>query len=283
MYVPVTQLDMVSKYIGPQEDDVRLKLHRLGGTEWQKTKTRVRKAVKDLAKGLIALYSERMQTQGYAFSPDTDWQNDFERRFEFEETDDQLRCVDEIKERYGAPGPDGPPALRGRGLRQDRGGPARRLQMRHARASSAPFWCPPPSWPGSIIKPSCRRMEGFPVTVELLYRFRTPKQQEETIRHLRSGEVDMVVGTHRLLSKDVRFHDLGLVIIDEEQRFGVAQKEKLKELFNNGGCAHACRPPPSPAPSTWPCRASGTCPSSRKRRRTVTRCRPMCWNTTRAC
>ena len=230
LYVPVTQLDMVSKYIGPSGDDVRVKLHRLGGAEWQKTKTRVRKAVKDLAKGLIALYSQRMHTPGYAFAPDTDLQNDFERRFEFDETDDQLRCIDEIK------------------YDMERAVPMDRLLCgdvgfgKTEVALRAAFKCISEGKQCVLLVPTTilawqhyqtilRRMEGLPVTIELLNRFRSAKQQEETLRHLRSGEADMVVGTHRLLSKDVSFHDLGLVIIDEEQRFGVAQKEKLKELF----------------------------------------------------
>lgn len=232
LYVPVTQLDMVSKYIGPSGDDVRVKLHRLGGTEWQKTKTRVRKAVKDLAKGLIALYSERMHTAGYAFSPDTDLQNDFERRFEFEETDDQLRCIDEIKYDMERPVP------MDRLLCGDVGFGKTEVALRAAfkcisEGKQCVLLVPTTILAWQHYQTILRRMEGLPVTIELLNRFRSPKQQEETLRHLRSGEADMVVGTHRLLSKDVQFHDLGLVIIDEEQRFGVAQKEKLKELFKS--------------------------------------------------
>ena len=230
LYVPVTQLDLVSKYIGAQGEDAKLKLHRLGGSDWQKTKSRVKASVKDMAKQLIRLYAERMHTEGYAFSPDTDLQNDFERRFAYEETDDQLRCVEEIKYDMERPVP------MDRLLCGDVGFGKTEVALRAA------FKCIAEGKQCAILVPTTilawqhyqtilQRMEGIPVTVDLLNRFRSAKQQAETIRKLRSGEVDLVVGTHRLLSKDVAFHDLGLVIVDEEQRFGVAQKEKLKEMF----------------------------------------------------
>ena len=231
LYVPVTQLDLVSKYIGTK-DEVKVKLHRLGGQEWQKTKTRVRAAVKDIARQLIALYAERMATPGFAFDPDGEWQYDFERRFEYEETDDQLRCAEEIK------------------ADMERSVPMDRLLCgdvgfgKTEVALRAAFKCVTQSKQCAVLVPTTilafqhyntivKRFEGFPVRVEMLSRFRTAKQQEETLRKLRRGEVDILVGTHRMLSKDVRFHDLGLMIVDEEQRFGVAQKERLKELRPN--------------------------------------------------
>ena len=231
LYVPVTQLDMVSKYIGPRED-ANIKLNRLGGTEWQKTKARVRTAVKDMAKELIKLYADRMQAKGHAFSEDNEWQRDFESHFEFDETEDQLRCIDEIKNDMEREAP------MDRLLCGDVGFGKTEVALRAA------FKCVCDSKQCALLVPTTilawqhyqtvtRRMEGFPVRVELLSRFRTPKQQEEIIRKLKRGEVDMIVGTHRLVSKDVKFKDLGLVIIDEEQRFGVAQKEKLKSLCNN--------------------------------------------------
>lgn len=231
LYVPVTQLDMVSKYIGPRED-AQIKLHRLGGTEWQKTKARVRSAVKDMAKELIQLYAERMRAKGHAFPADTDWQKDFEAHFEFEETEDQLRCIDEIKGDMEREAP------MDRLLCGDVGFGKTEVALRAA------FKCVTDSKQCAILVPTTilawqhfqtiiRRMEGFPIRIELLSRFRTPKQQEEILRRLRRGEVDIVVGTHRLVSKDVQFRDLGLVIIDEEQRFGVAHKEKLKTLRKN--------------------------------------------------
>ena len=231
LYVPVTQLDLVSKYIGPREDTT-VKLHRLGGTEWQKAKTRVRKAVQDMAKDLIALYAARMQAAGHAFSEDTEWQKDFETHFEYEETEDQLRCIDEIK------------------ADMERSVPMDRLLCgdvgfgKTEVALRAAFKCITDGKQCALLVPTTilawqhyqtvlRRMEGFPVKIELLSRFRTPKQQAEIIRKLARGEVDMVIGTHRIVSKDVQFRDLGLVIIDEEQRFGVAQKEHLKNLCKN--------------------------------------------------
>lgn len=231
LYVPVTQLDLVAKYIGSSEE-AQLKLNRLGGTEWQKAKTRVRAAVKDIAKELIALYAKRMQAPGHAFPPDTDWQKDFEAHFEYTETEDQIRCIDEIKADMMRTAP------MDRLLCGDVGFGKTEVALRAA------FKCIADSKQCALLVPTTilawqhyqtvlRRMEGFPIRVGLLSRFRTPKQQEKTIEQLRRGEIDMVVGTHRLVQKDVQFRDLGLVIIDEEQRFGVAQKEKLKSLCSN--------------------------------------------------
>ena len=228
LYVPVTQMDLVSKYIGTK-DEVKVKLHRLGGTEWQKTKTRVRAAVKDIADQLIKLYSQRMATPGFAFDPDSEWQYDFERRFEFEETDDQLRCTAEIKADMERPVP------MDRLLCGDVGFGKTEVALRAA------FKCVSQGKQCVILVPTTilafqhyntlvRRFEGFPVNIDMLCRFRTPAQQEEIIRKTRSGELDILVGTHRMLSKDVKFHDLGLFIVDEEQRFGVAQKERIKEM-----------------------------------------------------
>lgn len=228
LYVPVTQLDMVSKYIGPREDS-GIKLSRLGGADWQQKKQRVRAAVKDIAKELIELYAQRMQQEGVAFPEDSEWQRDFEGRFEFEETEDQLRCVSEIKSDMERAVP------MDRLLCGDVGFGKTEVALRAA------FKCVTGGKQCAILVPTTilawqhyqtilRRMEGFPIDVELLSRFRTPKQQEETLKRLKRGAVDIVVGTHRLVSKDVKFKDLGLVIIDEEQRFGVAQKEKLKTL-----------------------------------------------------
>ncbi len=231
LYVPVTQLDMVSKYIGTK-DEVTVKLHRLGGQEWQKAKTRVRAAVKDIAKGLIALYGKRMASPGFAFGPDEEWQYDFERHFEYQETEDQMRCIDEIKSDMERPVP------MDRLLCGDVGFGKTEVALRAA------FKCVSQSKQCALLVPTTilafqhyqtivKRFEGFPVTIEMLSRFRTPKQQADIIRRIRSGEVDIVVGTHRLLSADVAFKDLGLFIVDEEQRFGVTQKERIKELTPN--------------------------------------------------
>ncbi len=228
LYVPVTQLDLVSKYIGTK-DEVKVKLHRLGGQEWQKTKTRVRTAVKDIAKELIHLYSQRMATQGYAFDPDSEWQYDFERHFEYEETDDQLRCIDEIKSDMERPVP------MDRLLCGDVGFGKTEVALRAA------FKCVSQSKQCVLLVPTTilalqhyntmlSRFDGFPVKIEMLSRFRTPKQQEKILKDMAAGRIDILVGTHRMLSKDVKFRDLGLFIVDEEQRFGVAQKERIKEL-----------------------------------------------------
>ena len=228
LYVPVTQLDLVSKYIGNKED-VKLRLHRLGGQEWQKTKARVRTAVKDIAKELISLYSQRMATPGYAFEPDTEWQYDFERHFEFEETEDQLRCIDEIKSDMERPVP------MDRLLCGDVGFGKTEVALRAA------FKCVSQSKQCVILVPTTilafqhyntlvKRFDGFPVQIEMLSRFRTPKQHEKILQDMAAGRLDVLVGTHRMLSKDVKFRNLGLFIVDEEQRFGVQQKERIKEL-----------------------------------------------------
>lgn len=232
LYVPVTQLDLVSKYIAPREDGSSraVKLNRMGGAEWEKTRAKVRAAVQDMAKELTALYAKRMNTAGYAFSLDTDMQNDFERRFEFDETDDQLRCIHEIKRDMEQLHP------MDRLLCGDVGFGKTEVALRAA------FKCIADGKQCAILVPTTilafqhyqtvrRRFEGFPIEAALLSRFTSPKESRQALDGLRRGSVDIVVGTHRLISKDIRFRDLGLLIIDEEQRFGVAQKEKLKSLF----------------------------------------------------
>ncbi|MBE6777165.1 MAG: transcription-repair coupling factor [Ruminococcaceae bacterium] len=231
LYVPVTQLDLVSRYIGSANDG-NLKINRLGGSEWQKTRKRVKAAVRDMAKQLTALYAKRMAIKGYAFSPDTDLQNDFERRFEYEETEDQLRSINEIKSDMERAVP------MDRLLCGDVGFGKTEVALRAA------FKCISEGKQCALLVPTTilamqhyntilRRFGEMPVTVELLNRFVTPKHQQKIITDLKCGRTDMVVGTHRLISNDVKFKDLGLVIIDEEQRFGVAQKEKLKEEYPN--------------------------------------------------
>lgn len=231
LYLPVTQLDLISKYIGTK-DQVTVKLHRLGGQEWQRTKTRVRAAVQDIAKQLIELYSKRMSTPGFAFAPDGEWQYDFERQFEYEETEDQLRCAQEIKADMERPIP------MDRLLCGDVGFGKTEVALRAAfkcvtQSKQCVFLVPTTILALQHYNTILRRMEGFPVRVEMLSRFRTPKQQEEILQKLARGDIDILVGTHRVLSKDVKFRDLGLVIIDEEQRFGVLQKERIKELTPN--------------------------------------------------
>lgn len=229
LYVPVTQLDLVSKYIGAATEG-GLKLNKLGGAEWQKTRARVKSAVKDMAKQLTALYAKRMATKGYAFSQDTDLQRGFESRFEYEETDDQLRCIDEIKRDMERDVP------MDRLLCGDVGFGKTEVALRAA------FKCVSEGKQCALLVPTTilamqhyntviRRFGDMPLTVKLLDRFVSKREQEKTVAGLKSGRVDMVVGTHRMISKDVTFKNIGLVIIDEEQRFGVAQKERLKELY----------------------------------------------------
>ncbi len=229
LYVPVTQLDLVSKYIGAAEDGA-IKLNKLGTQAWERTRSRVRAAVKNMAKQLTALYAKRMATRGYAFSEDTDLQNNFERRFEYEETEDQLRCVNEIKRDMERDVP------MDRLLCGDVGFGKTEVALRAA------FKCIAEGKQCALLVPTTilamqhfttitRRFGDLPVTVKLLNRFVSKKEQEKTVAGLKSGRVDMVVGTHRLISSDVKFKNIGLVIIDEEQRFGVAQKERLKELY----------------------------------------------------
>ena len=235
LYVPVTQLDLVSKYIGPGEERKTLKLSRLGGKDWEKAKARVKASAKSMAKELIALYSKRLKTDGFAFAPDIDMQSDFERRFEFEETDDQLRTADEIKHDMEKPHP------MDRLLCGDVGFGKTEVALRAA------FKCIADGKQCAILVPTTilalqhyntimRRFEGFPVNIEMLSRFRSQKQAQNIVKKLKRGSIDIIVGTHRLISKDISFKDLGLIIIDEEQRFGVGQKERLKELYPTVDC-----------------------------------------------
>ena len=229
LYVPVTQMDLISRYIGPR-DDTGVKLNKLSSNEWQKTRSRVKKAVKDMADELIALYAKRSKTKGFAFSEDNDWQNDFEARFDYTETDDQLRCIEEIKQDMMKPTP------MDRLLCGDVGFGKTEVAFRAA------FKCMLDGKQCAVLVPTTvlawqhyqsalKRFEHFPFKIELLSRFRTKKQQEEILKQVALGTVDMVIGTHRLVQKDVKFKDLGLAIIDEEQRFGVAHKERFKEAF----------------------------------------------------
>ena len=229
LYVPVTQLDLVSKYIGAAEDS-GIKLNKLGGSDWQRTRARVKKAVRDIAKQLTALYAKRMATKGYAFSEDTDLQSGFEARFEYEETDDQLRSINEIKRDMERDVP------MDRLLCGDVGFGKTEVALRAAfkcvsEGKQCALLVPTTILAGQHYNTVLRRFGDLPLEVRLLNRFVSKKEQEKTIAGLKSGRVDMVIGTHRLISKDVAFKDIGLVIIDEEQRFGVAQKERLKELY----------------------------------------------------
>ena len=230
LYVPATQLDLVSKYIGSGEDAQETrKLSRLGGTDWEKAKTRAKKAVKDLAKGLIQLYAERQRQPGFAFSPDSPWMTEFEDEFEYAETDDQLRCIAEIKQDMEQARP------MDRLLCGDVGYGKTEVAFR------AIMKCVLDGKQAAILVPTTvlarqhyltakQRFAKYPVEIDVVSRFRTQTQMKDTLRRLEQGGIDLLIGTHRLFQKDVKFKDLGLLVIDEEQRFGVQHKEKLKEL-----------------------------------------------------
>lgn len=229
LYVPVTQLDMVSRYIGPR-DDTGVKLNKLSSSEWQKTRNNVKRAVKDMAHELTALYAKREKSKGFAFLPDDEMQRDFESRFPYAETDDQLQSINEIKEDMERIRP------MDRLLCGDVGFGKTEVALRAAMKCVASgkqcaILVPTTVLAMQHFQTALRRFEQFPVTIELLSRFRTPKQQQEVLKKLKKGLVDIIIGTHRLVQKDVEFKSLGLAIIDEEQRFGVAHKEKFKEHF----------------------------------------------------
>ena len=228
LYVPATQLDLVSKYIGGGED-APVRLHKLGGEQWQKTKARAKAAAKDLAAGLIQLYAARKRRPGYAFCADTPWQAEFEDGFEYAETDDQLRCIAEIKQDMETPTP------MDRLLCGDVGFGKTEVALRAAMKAmmdgkQVAILVPTTVLAQQHYVTAMKRFGGFPVNIDVLSRFRTVTQQKKTVAALEAGTVDLVIGTHKLLQKDIKFKDLGLLIVDEEQRFGVSHKERLKEM-----------------------------------------------------
>ncbi|MBP3706697.1 MAG: transcription-repair coupling factor [Clostridia bacterium] len=229
LYVPVTQLDLVSKYIGTA-DTGGVRLNKLGSDAWQKTRKRVKSAVKNMAKQLTALYAKRMSTKGYAFSPDTDLQSGFESKFEYEETEDQLRSANEIKSDMQRAVP------MDRLLCGDVGFGKTEVALRAAfkcisEGKQCVLMVPTTILAMQHYNTVLKRFGDIPVTVKLLNRFVSKSEQTKIVCGLKNGRVDMVIGTHRLISKDISFKNIGLVIIDEEQRFGVSQKERLKELY----------------------------------------------------
>ena len=228
LYVPATQLDLVSKYIGGGEDKA-VKLSKMGGTEWQRAKTKAKGAAKEMAKELIKLYAERSRLQGHAFPKDSLWQTQFEEAFGYKETDDQLRCVEEIKRDMESSVP------MDRLLCGDVGYGKTEVALR------AVMKCIMGGYQAAILVPTTvlaqqhyvtamRRFAGYGVEIEVLNRFRTPAEVKNVVRKMQAGQVDLVIGTHRLLQKDIQFKKLGLLIVDEEQRFGVTHKERLKEM-----------------------------------------------------
>ncbi len=225
LYVPTNNLDNVRKYIGEASN---LKLNKLGGKEWQETKAKVKKNLRTVAKELIELYAKRENSKGYAFSKDTPWQTQFEDSFPYTETDDQLRCIAEVKKDMEQEKP------MDRLLCGDVGYGKTEVAIRGAfkavmDGKQVAYLAPTTVLANQQYQEFKERMKDFPITIELLNRFRTKKEQTETVNKLKQGKVDIVVGTHRILSKDVEFSNLGLLIIDEEHRFGVKDKEKIKQ------------------------------------------------------
>lgn len=228
LYVPATQLDMVSKYTGGGEDKP-VKLSKMGGTEWAKTRSRAKSAAKDMAKKLITLYAQRQRIPGYAFSPDSEWQREFEENFGYTETDDQLRCVAEIKRDMESAVP------MDRLLCGDVGFGKTEVALRAVMkcvldGKQAAILVPTTVLAQQHYQTALQRFFGFPVNIEVLSRFKTGAQSDRVVAELASGKCDLVIGTHRLLSKDIKFKNLGLLVVDEEQRFGVTHKEHIKEL-----------------------------------------------------
>lgn len=229
LFVPATQLDLVSKYIGGGGEDSNVKLNKIGSDAWQKTKAKARKAAKDMAGELIQLYAARKRQTGYAFSADAPWQKEFEDNFPYPETDDQLRCIADIKRDMESPVP------MDRLLCGDVGFGKTEVALRAVMKAvmdgkQAAILVPTTVLAQQHYQTAVARFRGFPVNIDVLSRFRTPKMQQLTLQNLRSGNVDLIIGTHKLLQKSVQFKDLGLLIIDEEQRFGVSHKERLKEM-----------------------------------------------------
>jgi len=229
LFVPAMQLDLVSKYIGGGGEDANVRLNKIGSDAWQKTKTKARKAAKDMAGELIQLYAARKRQEGFAFAADSPWQREFEDNFPYPETDDQLRCIAEIKGDMESPTP------MDRLLCGDVGFGKTEVAMRAVMKAimdgkQAAILVPTTVLAQQHYQTAIARFRGFPVNIEVLSRFRSPAEQKRAIQNLRSGGVDLIIGTHKLLQKTIEFKDLGLLIVDEEQRFGVSHKERLKEL-----------------------------------------------------
>lgn len=230
LYVPIDQMDLVQKYIGGE--DRAPKLNRLGGAEWRKTKDKIKKSIEDMAKDLLKLYAIRKEAKGYAFSKDTEWQKQFEDMFPYEETPDQLRCIEEIKKDMEQDSP------MDRLLCGDVGFGKTEVAIRAAfkaimDGKQVAFLVPTTILAQQHYNTLTERFKDFPVTIEMLSRFRSAAQQKKIIEDLRMGVIDVIVGTHRLLSKDIKLKNLGLLVVDEEQRFGVKHKESLKKLKRN--------------------------------------------------
>ena len=231
LYIPATQLDCLQKYSGADASKAP-KLNKLGTQEWNKTKSKVRGAVKNIAKELVELYAVRQEKEGYVCGPDTVWQREFEEMFPYEETEDQLSAIEDAKRDMEST------RIMDRLICGDVGDGKTEVALRAAfkevqESRQVAYLAPTTILAQQIYNTFVQRMKEFPVRVELLCRFRTPAQQKKAIEDLKKGQVDVIIGTHRILSKDVQFKNLGLLIVDEEQRFGVTHKEKIKQLKKN--------------------------------------------------
>jgi len=230
LYIPTNDLDIIRKYIGGEA--IKPKLNQLGSKDWENSKAKVKKNLREVAKELIELYARREKLQGYSFEKDTPWQSEFESKFPYQETDDQLRCIEEMKKDMEDLKP------MDRLLCGDVGYGKTEVAIRGAfkavmSQKQVAYLAPTTVLAEQQYQEFKKRMSEYAIKVEILNRFKTKKYQDEVIRKLKLGEIDVVIGTHRLLSKDVEFKDLGLLIIDEEHRFGVKSKEKIKQLKNN--------------------------------------------------
>ena len=229
LFIPATQLDMVSKYIGGGAESENVRLNKIGSDAWQKTKAKARKAAKDMAAELIQLYAARKRQQGFAFAADSPWQKEFEDNFPYPETDDQLRCIADIKSDMESPTP------MDRLLCGDVGFGKTEVALRAVMKAimdgkQVAILVPTTVLAQQHYQTAISRFRGFPVNIDVLSRFRSPTEQKRTLQNLRTGNVDLIIGTHKLLQKTVQFKDLGLLVVDEEQRFGVSHKERLKEI-----------------------------------------------------
>ena len=229
LFVPATQLDLVGKYIGGGGEDTTVRLNKIGSDAWQKTKAKARKAAKDMAGELIQLYAARKRQSGFAFAADSLWQREFEDNFPYPETDDQLRCIADIKRDMESPIP------MDRLLCGDVGFGKTEVALRAVMKAvmdgkQVAILVPTTVLAQQHYQTAVARFRGFPVNIDVLSRFRTAAQQRQTVANLRAGSVDLIIGTHKLFQKSIEYKDLGLLIIDEEQRFGVSHKERLKEM-----------------------------------------------------
>lgn len=229
LYVPATNLDLISKYIGSGQNSERTKLNKLGGTDWAKAKNKAKAAAKDLAAGLIKLYAERARQKGFAFPRDDAWQAEFEQSFPYEETDDQLKCIEEIKADMESDRP------MDRLLCGDVGFGKTEVALRAVMkcilaGKQAAILVPTTVLARQHFLTAQNRFAGYPMKIELISRYKTSSEQKKILEQLESGMIDLIIGTHKLFNKNIKFKDLGLLVIDEEQRFGVSHKEKLKEI-----------------------------------------------------